>query len=171
MLDTALKLEIKLHPGLNLIDIYKLFYQALFGPNHIIRDHSHVCATIQQEMKQMQGLYHPIWQELGNFSRISLSALQRLDGDTSTSAMKLTDWMLASLSEVDESAFPSLWLDLKGMISRTITFSDQHWNEVCHIVNSGAIPSHSGHYKSLYHPHYRLVDSTLDEYKEFFKIV
>ncbi|HNQ43400.1 MAG TPA: hypothetical protein PKI59_03185, partial [Candidatus Cloacimonadota bacterium] len=62
-------------------------------------------------------------------------------------------------------------LDLKGMISRTITFSDQHWNEVCHIVNSGAIPSHSGHYKSLYHPHYRLVDSTLDEYKEFFKIV
>lgn len=169
-LDEALKLELKLHPAANLIDIYKLIYQALYGPSHIISDHATLCRSIETELSQMEGDYNPPMQNLGVYSRISLSVLHIPGVMLSEAISKLAEWLLASKADVDETSIISFWHDLKPLIEKHITASQGEWDEVHSLVSSGSIPSHSTLYKSLYHPHYRLINHSLNAYMDYFKV-
>lgn len=169
-LDEALKLELKLHPAANLIDIYKLIYQALYGPSHIISDHATLCRSIETELSQMEGVYNPPMQNLGVYSRISLSVLHIPGVMLSEAISKLADWLLASKANVDETTILNSWHVLKPMIEQHYTASQGEWNEVNSLVSSGSIPSHSTLFKSLCHPHYRLINNTLNAYTDYFKV-
>jgi hypothetical protein len=68
--------ELALHPECEHVDLYKLLYQALFGPFHLIRDLGQLKLSISSELWQMSSPYEPHYQQIGQiYTRLSLSAL------------------------------------------------------------------------------------------------
>jgi hypothetical protein len=56
--------EIDLHPKLEPVDLYKVLYQALYGPFHIVRDFKQLVTSIRSELWMMNSVYLPYFKRL-----------------------------------------------------------------------------------------------------------
>ena len=168
--------ELALHPMLEPVDIYKVLYQALFGPAHIVRDLGQLQRSISSEIWQMKQLYQPLFQQLGPvYSRISLSAL-KLSSDLADRQQKiecLSAWIIDSCSEyrdVDQE-FLQCWEEHLPLMQRLLTSEPKAWEIASDLASSGSLPSHSPLFHANYHPHYRLVRMDLtDHYQRFMEL-
>jgi hypothetical protein len=165
--DTAaiVETELTLHPNLELIDIYKLIYQAFYGPAHIVQNVPTVVASIYSEVMDMKDSYFPLYQDIGNkqgFWRLSLGWLlpDKLQGETAlrAKAETLAELMLLSIPEIPhQMSIAERWNLESIIIKELFTTSETAWQEVNAMVLAGQIPSHSLVYKQAYNPHYRLI--------------
>ncbi len=166
-----LELELSLHPRLEPVDLYKMLYQALYGPFHILRDPEHLKMSIESEIQTMQQAYQPDFQELGPvYSRLSLSMIKH-DQDAEMNSLRiacLADWILDSCRKVEDVTqdFLRNWNGHKSLFREKLPASDELWLKAEQLANQGILPSHSELFHAHYHPHYRLIDHHLTNHKQ-----
>ncbi|MDI3503125.1 MAG: hypothetical protein PWP64_61 [Candidatus Cloacimonadota bacterium] len=172
-LKNMVELELHLHPLLEPIDLYKLLYQALYGPHHIIRDFKQLYTSINSELGLMQENYEPLFQEIGPYySRLSLSAIKK-DGDTLLRQKRieaLTEWIMASSCVIPNTAidFVLQWKSYEPMLKEHLPADPPSWAKADQLAEQNILPSHSDIYRQNYHPHYRLINPKLAKYKQKF---
>jgi len=171
-----IKSELCVHPRLEPVDLYKLLYQTLYGPSHIVRDQGQVSLNISSELWQMTAAYTPLYQNLGPiYTRISLSVLKTGNSipDRQQKIDALSRWILASCSEYDDvsSDFFSCWNSHLPVMQSLLETSPEAWDKASALAEAGKIPSHSELFHRHYDPHYRLVrmDKT-DHYQHFMEL-
>lgn len=127
---SMVELELDLHPVLEPVDLYKLLYQAMYGPNHIIRDFKQLYTGINSEMWQMQGKYEPLFQDIGPcYTRLSLSAI-KTDNNTQMRKKRieaLTEWIMASSLVIKNTAidFFLKWKSYESMLKEKLPADPQ----------------------------------------------
>jgi hypothetical protein len=165
--------ELALHPMLEPVDLFKLLYQAMFGPAHIVRDLGQLQKSISSELWQIKQQYQPLFQELGPiYTRLSLSAL-RLSSDLQDRQQKiecLSAWILDSCSEYQDvnQEFLQCWEEHLPLMQRLLKSDSASWDQASTIAQNGELPSHSPLFHTNYHPHYRLVRMDLTEHYQRF---
>lgn len=155
------KQEQVLHDHVELIDIYKLLFQASFGPSHMSSSPSQIHRGIVHEISTMEDLPGLIFQDIGlgkAYCRISLNCI-----DASSQAPdQLTELILESMQEPGISY--SQWKDLWSTVSQRLRYmypSSQFADVWTNYLLPENIPHHSAGYRSTSHPHYRLIKRSL----------
>jgi hypothetical protein len=87
--------QVRLHPGFKVEDLYKLLFQAVFGPGHLL--HHHGMPMLQEEMANLprfnkkeplkELLKEPLFERIdpkGDVHRINLRPYQQRGGDPET---------------------------------------------------------------------------------------
>lgn len=166
-------LEIKLHPHLEPVDIYKLLYQALYGPFHIVKDIKQLSLAIDSELWQMQSIYKPNIQKIGPlYSRLSLSIIkQDNDPEMRQNRIKcMAEWILDSCDTIDDvrQDFKHNWFKFRDILIHLLPASKGAWHYADQLVEEGLLPSHSETFHKHYQPHYRLINHNLTKHKEIF---
>jgi len=161
-LDQIVRTELSLHPKLELTDIYKLIYQACFGPAHILKDIRFVSHGIFSELSYMSQDYHPLVQDIGNqrgFWRLSLSCLQAFDPvEVKSLCDDLAEVMTLSAEwGADQTQMPRLWQSLTPAIRELFPADKEQWVQVNELACNNHLPSHSALFTCSYRPHYRLI--------------
>lgn len=165
--------ELKVHPKLEPVDIYKLLYQAMYGPSHIVRDLGQLSMSISSELWQSEQPYYPFYQDIGPvYTRISLSVL-KVDSDVKerqTIIDYLSRWIIASCEEEpdDIELLRHSWNLSLPMMKRLMPAESEAWDKVTEMVSHGRITSHSAAFHHYYSPHYRLVRKDLKDYYKYF---
>ncbi|MCB5262902.1 MAG: hypothetical protein LHW64_00340 [Candidatus Cloacimonetes bacterium] len=165
--------ELSYHPHLEPVDLYKLLYQALYGPFHIAGDYEQVFRSIQTEVELSSSLYEPLFQELGPcYSRVSLAFIQS-ENEPSLRQRKiafLTDWLLESSLDLPDvkSDFQRQWELYRHLLKTAVLASPVSWQEADDLVKAGHLPSHSQTFHQHYQPHYRLVNINYNKQYQLF---
>ncbi len=158
--------ELSLHPSCKLVDIYKLLFQAFYGPSHAISDIISVSLGISTEYAAMSKQYKPLIQDIGmgnGYCRISLSILDKLNP---ASLLRYCEQMAelmqqSCITEPATGSMKTLWLNYKKTILDIFPASHEEWLEVCGLAENNTIPSHSIVFKEAYDPHYRVISNNL----------
>lgn len=160
-----LEKQLELHPSMQMQDVVKMCYQAVFGMEHMIADIEKARQFFYKEYEATPAnsaipLYEPVSE---TFCRVNLGAwkARNLDADT------LFDYFISSGKshvagtrfELNNCAKAVEKLIRKGLLP----FSSEEWKEYYTAYkNNGMHPvHHSEAYHQSEHPAYRLVRKTL----------
>lgn len=165
--------ELYFHPDLKPVDLFKVMYQASFGPFHILKDKVSLIRAISAEIAQMQHDYQPLLQKIGEkYCRVSLSifANEQNQATRDTALAAFANWMLASCEKIDSAAEYSqiLWKKYLPLFQESLSASKAEWAMAQAYIDAGRLPSHSPEYHAAYHPHYRIVKYDLSAHRTLF---
>ena len=151
----------KMHPFARLQDYYKLFYQAVFGPAHILSDKNSAYQYLKTEIalsksKEIQS----IALDDNDFIRVGLGLIEDVNKffevlwESAKKAKKIsnTEWF-------------NLWNKIATEIEKTDikNFKEDSKKIKEFLLDGKFIFHHSEIYKEKYHPHYRVVSRKLWE--------
>jgi len=168
-IEQIIKQELLFHPESQLIDLYKLVFQAYLGPGHLINDIDEAAKYIMTEMLLHSDPYLPIKQDIGSgkgFFRISLDLLipeKELKKEQAIIEIYRNSHILAEVMQQSVIAnnhninITEIWKDTVPKVKQLKDFNLDEWEEVNMIAESKAIPRHSNIYKTLYNPKYRVL--------------
>ena len=163
----AVSTQLETYPESRLQDLYKSFFQDLFGPGHIIRDRQSALEYILSEIAEADTLAgartEPCgWQ--GNYIRVNLSVIT----DGLISAEELTNALMASAKEVkpeDIEHWKDEWAEIVAIIEKDhpdIPDLAEDKSKIEELLSSGQYAyHHSAAYEAAYHPHYRIIASSV----------
>lgn len=163
----AVSTQLETYPESRLQDLYKSFFQDRFGPGHIIRDRQSALDYILSEIAEADTLAGPRtepcgWQ--GHYTRVNLSVVT----DGLISAEELTDALMASAKEVkpeDIEHWKDEWAEIVAIIEKDhpdIPDLAEDKSEIEELLSSGQYAyHHSAAYEAAYHPHYRIIASSV----------
>lgn len=163
----AVSTQLETYPESRLQDLYKSFFQDRFGPGHIIRDRQSALEYILSEIAEADTLAgartEPCgWQ--GNYIRVNLSVIT----DGLISAEELTNALMASAKEVkpeDIEHWKDEWAEIVAIIEKDhpdIPDLAEDKSEIEELLSSGQYAyHHSAAYEAAYHPHYRIIASSV----------
>lgn len=160
-----LKKQIELHPSMQMQDVLKMCYQAVFGVEHMLTDIEKARQYFNQEYEATPAsfslpLYEPISED---FCRINLAAWKARDLDPA----ELFELFVSSAKHV----IPGTRTDLnncaksaeKLMVKNMLPFTLEEWREYyVAYKNSGIRPvHHSEVYRQAEQPAYRIIRKSL----------
>lgn len=163
----AVSTQLETYPESRLQDLYKSFFQDRFGPGHIIRDRQSALEYILSEIAEADTLAgartEPCgWQ--GNYIRVNLSVIT----DGLISAEELTNALMASAKEVkpeDIEHWKNEWAEIVAIIEKDhpdIPDLAEDKSKIEELLSSGQYAyHHSAAYEAAYHPHYRIIASSV----------
>ncbi len=164
-------MNIDAFPKSTLQDIYKSFYQAVYGPEHLVTDSAKVIAYIEEELKQDFDNKFPTVQYLGisdKFVRVNLDIIGA--EETRISTEMLADCFMRSSQtkgDMPIEEFRSQWrLVVDYIISSDIqldNFSQDSLYIESILAQGQYVWVHSPQYKAEYKPHYRVVTKEIFE--------
>ncbi|MDZ4181518.1 MAG: hypothetical protein U1B83_01480 [Candidatus Cloacimonadaceae bacterium] len=162
-----IRLETETHPGFELIDLFKLLYQAYLGPHHMIPDRTAIIRNIEMEIAASKQPYLPALQDIGageGFYRVSLSSLELFKDEHPVEI--LADLILDSRFDVDPPSgfFRGVWSDLLPIIGASVELDPDALRSIDSLLRDERLPSHSVRYKNAHHPSYRLVHHSVLSY-------
>lgn len=150
--------EFMFYRQVELIDYYKLLFQAYYGPTHMQATETEIRAMIRAEISAIEAKHRIGHQDIGvckAFVRVSLAEIDPQDDEAIDN---LTQAIIAS-------KLPGgiLWKDWMSHWNEASTIlkhlfppmeMNQIWQEY---ILPEIIPSHSDSFKARNHPHYRIV--------------
>lgn len=160
-----LKKQIELHPAMQLQDVIKMCYQAVFGVEHMLADIEKAKQYFYQEYKATSAafsipLYEPISE---SFCRINLAAWKARDLDPA----ELFELFVASANynvSGTRTDLNNCAKSVEKIISKgLLPFSLEEWRGYyIQYKNNGMLPvHHSEAYRQAEHPAYRIVQKSL----------
>jgi len=155
-----------LHPQACLQDWYKLFFQAWFGPGHLITDEAAARVWLLYELAGALNYDDPLWQPIGtDYGRVHLGAWKM----RGVSVDVLLQGFVASAGKPplgSLAAWKELWLKVTVWLMREglATSQDSTHEVVTAALENGATVHHSKHYHQLYQPHYRVL--SVEQWKQ-----
>ena len=160
-----LEQQLALHPSMQLQDIVKMCYQAVFGPEHMLTDIERARTYFMQEYEATPADYSvPLFEPLSDtFCRVNLSAWKANAYD----ADKLFELFLFSAKSKTsgtETDFDLCAQDVEKIIAKgLLPFSLEEWTEYyATYKKNGMHPvHHSDTYRLAEQPAYRLVCTDL----------
>lgn len=163
----ALMKQLELYPKSTLQDIYKHFYQDYFGPEHAISDTASARRYLQNELNTFSSSNNPMIEELGyrnNFVRINLDAVKNeiiTEDDLFHAFIESTDFK-------SDDQWVMEWKQILTIIKKTnISISNLEQDEfkidsILQLYPNAAL-HHSNIFRENYHPHYRIVKTSIYE--------
>lgn len=162
----ALKLELRWHPQARLSDLYKNFFQDRFGPGHLISSVDKSYDYLVKEINEAELFDAPDLLPLGyhqQFFRINLRLLK--EGVVPLEVffpLFLESAQSFNPPEIDE--WRTEWSDILEIIRETTPalpgFTEDKEAIDAQLQKGKYVGHHSRQYEELYHPHYRLLDSS-----------
>ncbi|MCQ2096263.1 MAG: hypothetical protein MJY59_05945 [Bacteroidaceae bacterium] len=163
---SAVRRQMVLYPGARLQDIYKAFFQARFGPEHMIADTASAGAYLDSELCEADNsavVFEPIGTDSAYY-RVHLRAVHEglMSRDELLSAFVRSAHRVGD-AEIDE--WRSDWADIvrviDGMGLGLVGMADDE-RMIDSVLSSGRYAvHHSEHFGRLYKPHYRIVRKEL----------
>lgn len=154
-----IKLEYAIHHRVQLKDLYKLLFQAYYGPSHMSGNISQIKTGIITELKNMKPNKGTLIQDIGNgkgFVRIGLAMFAKDDNEAridhlceSIEASKLSSGM-------DWDDWTDAWFGISNFLDSYIPRPTLREFLIEYVI-SKRIPNHSDAYKDANDPHYRLI--------------
>ncbi len=164
LIQKAILEELQLHPRAQLVDIYKFFFQGVFGPGHIISDQKSALKYLQNEFQSSTEFDSVLWQQVGykiRYYRISLKLVKE-------GTIPEEKYFNAFIHSADTSKIPSIkewWKEWNFILSvidemkLVIPNYEDDKSGLDKMLSEGKVlVHHSDIYRKLYHPHYRIVD-------------
>jgi hypothetical protein len=159
--------ELSLHPKTQLLDVFKLCYQSVFGPAHIISDPKSAKEYLKKELSETEIFAPEIYQNLScynDYYRVNLLLVK----NGSINFDIFFDLFMASA--VPEKKYT--WTDWERIWAavdiyldeKNISFSNEKADrEMINEIMEKQIKlfSHSEYYHKKYKPHYRLMKRRL----------
>lgn len=164
----AVTYQMALYPESTLQDLYKAFFQAEFGPEHIISDTVSAARMLDEELSIADNstlFYEPVGADSA-FFRIHLCAVQQgvICRD------ELFDAFLDSAGKterIDSENWPGKWNDIERAIESMDLDIENYIYDKCLIdslLQSGQFAvHHSAKFNDLYRPHYRIIRKDIFE--------
>ncbi len=153
--------EKKLHPQAKLQDYYKMFYQAVFGPAHILKNTQTAYEYLLREIQNPCGNNIQDISFLKNdFIRVDLGLINDVD---------IFFELLLKSAEMSKgipvSEWIKLWEDIVWEIQKygIKDFEIDYKKIKSELLKGNLIFHHSNEYKNNYNPHYRVVSAKLWE--------
>lgn len=155
--------ELSLHPEAQLLDIFKLCYQSVFGPAHIINDPNSAKKYLKKELNEAQNFAPENYQDIScynDYYRVNLQLIKNnsLEFDTFFEAFIASAVPVKKYTWTD---WNKIWADVEVFIAeQNISFSNEKTDReiIAKIMkNKIKLFSHSENYHQKYEPHYRLI--------------
>ena len=156
------------YPRATLIDVYKGSFQDYFGPAHLLSDRDTVKKYIEYELANADNLcgayYEPCgWR--GQYVRVNLSVI-------ADSILHIEDFVNIFIASAQgEPTLTQDWLDewttIQTTVKRLYPQLENFAADSAHIAHQlsegNYVMHHSQSFNQHYHPHYRIIRSTLFE--------
>ena len=174
--------EIKLHPRCHYLDVFKLLYQAFYGPSHLEPQRDTIIYNLKRELNDMKWKTDVPYQDIGvgkGLIRLNLISIISLpDEDLKQNSMLLNKKIPTEYLKDSEDKIKILAdCILQSRFENEINWNDwiQTWENSIPLVKSiisptteeeliiedcltkQIIPTHSKEYRKLYNPHYRVI--------------
>jgi hypothetical protein len=156
-------IEHAVHPRAELIDYYKLFFQAISGPGHLINNAEEARNYLSEEIRVMEDSEEPLFQDIsydGNdFCRVSLQTVR----DNLISEKDFFERFFESaMNKLDNISMLNVWVEIEQLIYKLNVVGsgyDFQRKELDTLLKMREtfIPRHSETYRNEYKPHYRLL--------------
>ena len=165
VLNTA-QAEFSLHPEATLIDYYKLFFQATFGPKHFMLDEISAKNWLKQELASAQSFEPLLFQCISykrTFYRVNLAVILR---KLVSPADFLAGFIASSLEDIPlaKNIWIEEWQQIEQILQKSplkIEDFEEASRKLQNQLNAGdMVVSHSSVFRQTYHPHYRLFNET-----------
>ncbi|MCB5246050.1 MAG: hypothetical protein WC179_05890 [Candidatus Cloacimonadaceae bacterium] len=178
--------ELRLHPRSHYIDVYKLLYQAFYGPSHLEPKREVIIQNLHKELNSMTWKTDIPYQDIGagkGFFRSNLFSLINFsDFDQNQDSMFISEKISSQHLKVREEKIRILTdCILQSYIEDSINWNDwiNKWENCVPLVKSivspspeeelyleyslakQVMPTHSEEYRQLYDPHYRVIHHSL----------
>lgn len=161
--------ELKLHPEAHLVDLYKYFFQDVFGPGHLISDREGPEKYLEEELAEAK-VFEPFdYQELmykNQFVRVNL----RMIRDADISKRELLDAFMHSAQEFklpDVNEWRKEWAKIVMVIKQVQPdlpgLKEEYLMIDSLLISGNYAVHHSQDYIRVYDPHYRII------YRKYFK--
>jgi len=160
MLREMADLELRLRPELRLQDWCKLFFQAMYGPGHMVSDEQTARQWLARELDSELNLTAPLWQPIGQYyGRLHLGPWKArgLPPETLLRAFIASATVPVS---AELAAWPAEWENIARRLLREgyAQPDDETLPTVLPLPAGVTHVHHSRHYRRLYNPHYRVLD-------------
>ncbi len=168
-LEEILLLEKNLHPKAKLRDYYKLFYQAIYGPGHLLNNLSEAKRYLKHELSNLKENDDPDFQDLSlskdlDFVRVNLNFVKRNDVAFDSLFEVLIESASAAI-EFDKLSFKkylNVFWKVTSLIFPDLNEFNEQAFELKRILNQGDyVLHHSETYREAYKPHYRVVSKQI----------
>lgn len=159
----SVRTELQYYPEARLIDIYKNFFQNAFGPGHLIKDTASARNYLIYELRNAKHFDTLLYQPLGadhSYYRLNLILLKK-------GIIPENEFLNAFIQSANHADPPTLdeWKAEWENILEVITSMELNILHFEHdrayldslLADGAYVVHHSETYKSLYHPHYRIV--------------
>ncbi len=160
--------EMTLRPNTELIDYYKMFFQGIYGPAHLIEDIDSARKYMQRELDNMsleeRTREVPFVEDIGwhgTYCRINLHAIHQglLNFDD------VFDAFIASARvevTIPLAQWRNMWTEIYDLLLLVNKGLEIHQDQMGEIEQGFMLGEpvfhHSQRYRDLYHPHYRVMD-------------
>jgi hypothetical protein len=159
--------ELRQYPESTLLDIYKGFFQSVYGPGHLIPDRQRAADYMQRELSGMRCVDTVGWQPLGlerQYYRVNLCLVADgiLPGDALLDAFtESANRARAPGVEVWRKEWNRI-ADVIGAMEEAPAGAAADRAAIDRMLGDGRyIGHHSEAYEAAYHPHYRIVERSL----------
>lgn len=149
---------LKKYPYSELQDVFKLLYQIVLGPGHIISSIENVKYYLEKECANLQESSEEIFDYLSDdVIRINLYPFVMSGGSLTSLANAFFESQY--YFEKDYDLLLRTITENEPFIARYPLYDEETFQECLkQLINSGFAPfSHSEEYRELYHPHYRII--------------
>ena len=165
----AVNAQMELYPESRLSDIYKNFYQDMFGPGHMIPDTTAAGNYLRRELASYTECTGPYLDPTGwngNFYRVNLSVLKEeiIPYDVFFEAF------VESVNGITPPApddWRALWNDILDIIDKMqlgLPDYQEEKTELAKLLEEGNFTvHHSKAFNSYYQPHYRIIERNIFE--------
>ncbi|MEA3475209.1 MAG: hypothetical protein U9R23_02000 [Candidatus Cloacimonadota bacterium] len=161
-LKSLINCHFQLYPKMQIEDLYKLIYQSVMGPGHLLEDEAVAFRSLKNEMEKSSGKAKNLFIDIGldnDLVRVNLNAFQEKIGDAQKlfSAIKET----AKIIKPDKSKLRKVWVQVGQIFSggEPHFLSYSTWKEFTEFLQKNSFPHipHSEIYRKAYLPSYRIV--------------
>ncbi len=174
--------EIKLHPRSHYLDVFKLLYQAFYGPSHLEPQREIIIQNMNKEINSMKWKTEIPYQDIGEnkgFIRLNLLSIISFPDDYLKQNSKLinkkipteyltgledkinilADCILQSCFEdgIDWNDWINKWENCIPLVKSIISPTTEEELIIEDCLTKQIIPTHSKEYRKLYNPHYRVI--------------
>jgi hypothetical protein len=161
--------EYKLHPMANLVDYYKLYFQAYYGQGHFIPDLNLARKYLDAEMLNNNQPYYPYLQDISNGKRLYRASVLLIEESIIPYEDYLTIFVRKNTANPDWQEWDTNWsLISKILIELYPVLNDDVLVKYCRkAIETKSILSHSEKFRLTYKPHYRVMILNNTEFETY----
>jgi len=166
-LEDLLNFEKEFHPEARIEDYYKIVFQSIFGPGHLVKDYKQMFHFLEEEWDVViPDESFPFVQDISINVPVFRLSLQKCKAEA-VSLQLIADVFFQGSSRFQnplQEKFPEILVDLAEiLVDSKFGFTQGEIEQVLPLNQGSDFPlkHHSWVYRDLYHPHYRVILGSL----------
>jgi len=154
--------EYKFHPLATLIDYYKLIFQAVFGPAHILKNKDIAYKLLINELSLLKNKEDAKIQDLSFIADFIRVDLQLVEKNKIDNFWKIFLKSAEISSDINKESWLNIWSEAENYLSNFTLKKFENKKMLLTSKIENIVPvHHSDIYKINYNPHYRVVSKGL----------